>query len=70
MGRRTSQVGSVGRFYLFVPGGKNDAQKYPKKIRIAEHVVKNILIYFQKFSLKILRFLSKDSWFYKILAKF
>ena len=67
MDRRTSQVGSVGTFFclfLFVSGGKSD----PKKHRIStknqtifeEKKLENILIYFQKFSTKILRFWSKQ----------
>ena len=67
MGRLTSQV----RF-SFVSGGKNDHKNtkiLKKSDFFVEIFLKNILIYFKKFSAKILRFWTKIGWFYKILAK-
>ena len=43
-------------------------QKFRKKSDFfSEKFWDNILTYFQKFSAKVFRFWSKNSWFYKIL---
>ena len=78
--RQICQIGSVGRrffcfvFFLFLVAKMTlKTLKFKKKKRIwhffTETFWENILTYFQKFSAKIFRFWSKNSWFYKILEK-
>ena len=76
MGGRTFQVGSVGwdifLRYFFLSGHKNDSlnnNKISQKSDVfREKCWKKIFIYFQKFLAKFSLTLTKNSWFYIVLA--
>ena len=70
----TFPVGSIGRLLniFFLSDGKNDSPKNTKiskkKSDFLEKNFRKIFCYFQKFSTKFSLTLTKNSWFYIILA--